>query len=127
MLTQPVRAVQPPRPAMSGDSFIGPKPSSLEQLYAVAKQGLLGVLFVMANDAHSPKQWKSWFIVGFHMLQVLAVPLLLFTTRPPSIHICVHSVMCCERMRCLLGVGIMGWCWWCVRSQPGPTRLGRPF
>ena len=83
MPTQPVRALQPPRPAMSGDSFIGPKPSSLEQLYAMAKQGLLGVLFVMANDAHSPKQWKSWFIVGFNMLQVLAVPLLLFTTRPP--------------------------------------------
>ena len=47
--------------------------SALERLYARFRQGLLGVLFVMANDAaHAPKPWKSWFIVVFHMLQVRA-------------------------------------------------------
>ena len=45
--------------------------SALERWYADFRRGLLGVLFVMANDtAHAPKQWKSWFIVVFHMLQV---------------------------------------------------------
>ncbi len=69
-----VRGHQPPvRTASSSagaDNFGAPKGTSLENLFATAKQGVLGVLFVMANDAHAPKHWKSWVLVVFHMLQV---------------------------------------------------------
>jgi len=67
-----VRGQPPARTTSSAgaDNFGAPKGTSLENLFATAKQGVLGVLFVMANDAHAPKHWKSWVLVVFHMLQV---------------------------------------------------------
>jgi hypothetical protein len=42
--------------------------SAVERWYATCRQGLLGVLFVMANDT-SEKRWRAWFLAIFEMLQ----------------------------------------------------------
>jgi hypothetical protein len=44
----------------------------MERLYRTWRQGLLGVLFVMANDGVAEKRWRAWFLIIFHMLQVRA-------------------------------------------------------
>jgi hypothetical protein len=42
----------------------------MERWIKSCRQGLLGVLFVMNNDAQAEHRWRSWFLVVFHMLQV---------------------------------------------------------
>lgn len=44
--------------------------TAMERLYRTCRQGLLGVLFVMANDGVAEKRWRAWFLIVFHMLQV---------------------------------------------------------